>query len=279
MDYYQVRFEIKKENEEVLVAFLAEAGFDMFEEFSEGILAYIPENGRSLPEIEELVKSLSTEITGASWQVSHMADRNWNEEWEKSFEPVIIAGRVMVRAPFHPAPSSDLIDLVIEPKMSFGTGHHPTTALMIESMLGDSWEDVSVLDMGCGSGVLAILAFKLGAKQLLAIDIDDWAVENTAENVSRNDCTPIAVEKGNSSLLTGRVFDRILANINRNILLHDLTAYASALNVDGRLYISGFLTDDADVLTRKAAEVGLAADGSLSSDNWMMLKFVKSTKV
>lgn len=275
MDYYQVRFEIPKENEEVLVAFLAEAGFDMFEEFDNGVLAYLPGNGRSEKEIEAIVRTLPAGIIGSSWNVMHMADRNWNEEWEKSFEPVTVSGKVTVRAPFHAAPASGMIDLIIEPKMSFGTGHHPTTALMIEAMLADDWKGSSVLDMGCGSGVLALLASKLGASKILAIDIDDWAVENTMENIERNGRPAIDVRKGNSSLLGGMTFDRILANINRNILLHDLPNYASSLNAGGRLFISGFLLEDAAVLSEKASSVGLHPDGSLSSDNWLLLKFVK----
>lgn len=278
MDYYQVRFEIIRESEEVLVAFLAEAGFDMFEESDTGILAYLPANGRTAADIAELVGTLPGNLTANTWKVTYLADRNWNEEWEKSFEPVVVSGKVVVRAPFHDPPGPGMIDLVIEPKMSFGTGHHPTTALMIEAMLQDDWNDSAVLDMGCGSGVLAILASRLGATRLMAIDIDDWAVENTAENVARNGKPSIDIRKGNSSLLAGMVFDRILANINRNILLHDLPAYAASLLEGGRLFISGFLPEDVNVLTEKAQAAGLRTDGSLTADNWMLLKFVKPRK-
>ncbi|MFM2206703.1 MAG: hypothetical protein RL213_678 [Bacteroidota bacterium] len=275
MEYFEVRFEIPKAAEEVLVAFLADAGFDMFEEYEEGIRAFIPADGRGVDEIRYLVSTLPREFIGDSWTVQRLEDRNWNEEWEKSFDPVTIAGKVVVRAPFHPVPDKGLIDLVIEPKMSFGTGHHPTTALMIEGMLGLDWNDKSVLDMGCGSGVLAILATRLGANGVLAVDIDDWSVENTRENIERNGSKGIDVLKGNSSVLAGKDFDVVLANINRNILLQDIPAYAAGMRSGGLLLASGFLEQDVDVLSERAASVGLQPYGSLLSDNWRMLQFVK----
>jgi ribosomal protein L11 methyltransferase len=275
MEYFEVRFEIPKTSEEVLVAFLADAGFDMFDEYEKGIRAYIPAEGRGVNEIRNLVGTLPAEFIGDTWTVHRLEDRNWNEEWEKSFDPVTVAGKVMVRAPFHPAPEEGLVDLVIEPKMSFGTGHHPTTALMIEGMLDLDFNDKRVLDMGCGSGVLAILAARLGAASVLAVDIDDWSVENTLENIDRNKSNEIKVLKGNSSVLAGHDFDVVLANINRNILLQDIPAYASVMRSGGLLLTSGFLEQDVKVLTECAVAAGLRPDGLLRSENWRMLQFVK----
>lgn len=274
MDYFKVAFKVDREAGEVLVAFLADAGFEMFEDIPGGVAAYLAAEDRDENAVRALVAEIPEIFIGAHWTVERIPDRNWNETWEKSFEPVEIAGRVVVRAPFHAPPAADLIDLVIEPKMSFGTGHHPTTALMIEAMLNLQLNGRSVLDLGCGSGVLAILAAKLGASDIRAIDIDDWAVDNTNENIRRNSCEFIRVEKGNALSIGDRSYDVILANINRNILLHDLSMYVSAMQKGSMLLMSGFFTDDKDILTEKATSLGLKAVSSLQSDRWMMLTFI-----
>ena len=275
MDYYCASIPLDSVSEEIIVAFLAEAGFDMFENVPEGLRAFIPAEGHTRESILELVKDIPAEIIGEHWSLEFVPDQNWNETWEKSFSPVIIARQVVIRAPFHVSPDPSLTELIIEPKMSFGTGHHPTTALMVEAMLAEKWSDKQVLDMGCGSGVLAILAEKLGATAVLAIDIDDWAVQNTEENVERNLCTSISVQKGNAGLLSALKFHAILANINRNILLHDIPSYADVLEQGGTLFISGFLVQDESVLVEKAEAAGLSKSGARISDQWMMLEFVK----
>lgn len=183
MDHYKVTFHPPEGFSEILIAFLGDEGFEMFEEVSGKTIAYIPVLGLTESELSSRVATIPENISGIGFYIERIASRNWNQEWESSFQPVEIAGKVVIRAPFHKIDiSEDAIDLVIEPKMSFGTGHHATTALMVEAMLEYPFQGASVLDMGCGSGVLAILAERLGAKEILAIDIDDWAVANSEEN-------------------------------------------------------------------------------------------------
>lgn len=275
MDYYKVRFNNEGVNSEALIALLGEYGFDMFEELSDGVDAYIPAEGTTEAEVNGLIADLPPELSGFSRTIELIPERNWNEEWEKSFDPVRIAGKVTIRAPFHPAPSADDIDLIIEPKMSFGTGHHPTTSLMVQAMLSMDFSGLSVLDMGCGSGVLAILALKRGAASVLAVDIDAWAVENTRENCERNNATGIDVIKGNASVLAGKQFDVVLANINRNILLNDMAAYSGCVGPGGSLLISGFLSEDREVLLKAAGQFGFNEKSSFMEKNWMMIHLKK----
>ena len=278
MNYFCATFHVAEEKAELLVAFLGDQGFEMFEEETGTLKAYVPVAAASEAEIRSGIETIDQEFTGTGWSLELIPDQNWNAVWESSFSPVIIANRVSIRAPFHPAPSANLMDLVIEPKMSFGTGHHPTTSLMIQAMLDINWTNTNVLDMGCGSGVLAIVAEKLGANAVLAIDIDDWAVENSQENCERNNCNQIQTLKGNSSLISEKKFSHILANINRNILLHDMHAYVDSLVNGGVLFMSGFLSQDKTVITAKAQELGISPHQSLEQDNWMMLSFVKTTQ-
>ncbi|MFM9052788.1 MAG: 50S ribosomal protein L11 methyltransferase [Bacteroidota bacterium] len=277
MDYYKVSFNPPEGSAEILIALLADIGFDMFEELPPVLLAYIPASTDvSDQSLYSLIGEISEDISGKEYSVEFLPDRNWNEVWESSFQPVVIAEKVVIKAPFHliDAPIG-AIELIIEPKMSFGTGHHATTALMIESMLLHDFKGASVLDMGCGSGVLAILAERLGAKEVLGIDIDDWAVSNSEENILRNGCGFISIRKGNASSLGKDSYDFILANINRNILLMDLRSYSDVLREGGRLFISGFLKDDIEVLSSSAGEFGLRIDSMLERDNWSQIVFIK----
>ncbi|MFM7218242.1 MAG: 50S ribosomal protein L11 methyltransferase [Bacteroidota bacterium] len=276
MRYYKASFTLPEGNADILIAFLGEAGFEMFEEAGSQVAAYFPAEGTTEAEVASAIRTVPEAFTGNDWMISLTEDRNWNEEWEKSFSPVEIAGKVVIRAPFHaPIVGDEMIELIIEPKMSFGTGHHPTTALMVEAMMGYPFKDLKVLDMGCGSGLLAILAEKLGSSDLSAIDIDDWSVENSLENVARNGCAKITVAKGNASSLSGTDFDIILANINRNILLQDLPRYVQSLRPGGRLFMSGFLQDDRKILVESAGAYGLKEEKSLVNGQWTMLVFLK----
>lgn len=261
----------------MLIAFLDQQGFEMFEEQSDGLKAYIPAIDLAENELRSRIENIPVEFIGQAWTLTLLPDQNWNAVWESSFSPVSIAGKITVRAPFHPAPESSVMDILIEPKMSFGTGHHATTALMMTAMLDQDWTGAKVLDMGCGSGVLAIVAEKLGATDLLAIDIDDWAVSNSIENCLQNNCNRIVTLKGNAALLADKKFTHILANINRNILLHDMHIYVNALDKNGILFMSGFLVQDCEVITEKALQLGLSSHQSLVQDNWMMLSFINSS--
>jgi ribosomal protein L11 methyltransferase len=203
-----------------------------------------------------------------------MKDENWNEKWEQNFNPVTI-GSVYIRAPFHPA-DPEKTEIIIEPKMSFGTGHHATTSLMVKAMLNVDFRNKTVADMGCGTSVLAILASKLGAKAVTAIDIDDWAVENSGENLNRNLIKNVLVLKGNADSLADSRFDVILANIQRNVLLKDMQAYSRALNQGGVLLLSGIYEDDVALIRETAQEEGLTFINYEVSEHWAMARFSKA---
>ncbi|MBK7430269.1 MAG: 50S ribosomal protein L11 methyltransferase [Bacteroidetes bacterium] len=274
MNYIEINFTNSPELNDVILAFLSDTDFEMFEEKENGLSAYIPED--KFDEID--LNALIIQIPGSEnirFDVSLIKGRNWNKEWESNFEPVLIAKKVFIRAPFHEINNSYPYEIIIEPKMSFGTGHHSTTALMIELMLEVDLKNKSVLDMGCGSGVLAILAHKLGSGNILAVDFDEWAYENTIENCQRNNTSSIEVLKGNASVIAGRAFDVILANINRNILLADTKAYSKCLNENGILMQSGFLIEDESVLIKNAQSAGLKHVKSVHQDKWSAMLFSK----
>lgn len=272
MNYIEINFTNQTELNDVILAFLSDTDFEMFEEKENGLSAYIPED--KFDEID--LKALISQIPNSEnihFEISLIKGRNWNKEWESNFDPVLIAKTVYIRAPFHQVQNSYKHELIIEPKMSFGTGHHATTALMIELMLHSEIKDKTLLDMGCGSGVLAILAQQLGAKNILAVDFDEWAYENTIENCERNNASEIEVLKGNVSVITGRKFDIILANINRNILLADTEVYSNCLNKNGVLMQSGFLVEDENVLIRNAETFGLKHIQSIHKEKWSAMLF------
>jgi ribosomal protein L11 methyltransferase len=272
MNYVEIEFfDTEPEKKEILIALLAEIGFDTFLESEDGMSAYIPEDAFNKNILEEEVLEKFQSI---SYTVSTIAQQNWNETWEKNFEPMQI-GDVYVRAPFHEKRDDVKYELIIEPKMSFGTGHHATTSLMVLEMLKTDFREKSVLDMGCGTSLLAILASKLGAKNILAIDIDDWAVENSKENCLRNNTPEIVVKKGDASLLIGKSFDIILANINRNVLLADMNQYSQSLNQGGEILFSGFYESDIDAIKEAAAKEGLEYKAYDVLREWAVLRFKK----
>lgn len=256
---------------EILIAELGECGFESFVENDLGIDAYIlkEEWNEGILQNLQVLNSPGVEIT---WNHSEIEQQNWNAEWEKNFHPIIVSDQCMVRAPFH-EPIDVAFDIVIEPKMSFGTGHHETTHMMLQHILDNDMKNKTVLDMGCGTGVLAILAKMKGAKHVDAIDIDEWCYLNTVENAERNECELDAMQ-GNSALLDGKKYDIIFANINRNILLEDIPIYANCLNASGALYLSGFYLDDLDVISSKCAEYDLEFVKNYEKNNWVSSKYV-----
>ncbi len=257
---------------EILVAELGEAGFESFTESESGLTAFIQKADWN-PDILGDIQILRSDEVRFSMESEEIEQVNWNEEWEKNFSPIQVDGLVSVRAPFHENPGLEY-DIVIEPKMSFGTGHHETTFLMIRHLLDMDLRGKSVLDMGCGTGILAIFSEMKGATDLDAIDIDPWCYENAVENVGRNSCRHISVFEGDSSLLQGKKYDVIIANINRNILLRDMERYASSLNPGGTLLLSGFYTEDIGQIDACATRHGLRLDGQLEKNNWVGLKYV-----
>ena len=274
MDYTCVRFFNDPSQGEAVIAWIADAGFTMFEETDEGVLAYIPSEEFNPDDFTKLLHSIPS-LENIRYEVSLIKDRNWNKEWESNFEPVLVNGRVYIRAPFHDEGKEFQHQITIEPKMSFGTGHHATTSLMIELMLQFEFKDKVVLDMGCGTAVLSILAEKLGAKKVVAIDIDDWAFENSSENVERNGCSRIEVLKGDAGAIPAVSFDIVLANINRNVLLNDLGGYSKALKKEGDLYLSGILVSDRDILIDAAKQFGFSHISEAMRDNWLAMYFKK----
>ncbi|ATA88548.1 50S ribosomal protein L11 methyltransferase [Capnocytophaga stomatis] len=258
---------------EILVAELAECGFESFVDSERGILAYIQENLWNENILNDVYILQSPEFK-ISYTFKTIEQINWNEEWEKNFNPIVIDDICTVRAPFHELPST-LYDIIIEPKMSFGTGHHETTYMMLQFLLSTDLKGKKVLDMGCGTSVLAIMAEKRGAKSITAIDIDNWCVENSLENAERNNCKNITVKLGDASLLDNENFDIIIANINRNILLSDIPQYAKSLSSGGMLFLSGFYESDVPAITDKCNENNLEFAEKLERNQWVALKFRK----
>ncbi|TLF45629.1 50S ribosomal protein L11 methyltransferase [Maribacter aurantiacus] len=257
---------------DILIAELGEVGFESFVEEETGVLAYIQKEEWS----ENILDGLYILNNGnfdISFTYKEIAQENWNVTWERNFQPILVDDRCMVRAPFHDALNVEY-DIIIEPKMSFGTGHHETTHMMLQHILTLELDDKTVLDMGCGTGVLAILASKRGAKELDAIDIDNWCYLNSKENVERNGIGNISVFEGDAALLGERKYDVIIANINRNILLEDIPTYVRCLKKEGVLLVSGFYLEDLLLITEKCHEVGLRFEKNLEKNNWVAAKYV-----
>ena len=272
MNYIEVKFTNTEEQNDILLAFLSDTEYEMFDTSDNGLNAYIREENFSEEILNAIIETIPNSKT-ISYTFSSIPDRNWNEEWESSFEPVIISDKVVIRAPFHKQFQNCKYELIIEPKMSFGTGHHPTTTLMVEMMLELELEEKELLDMGCGSGVLAILAYKMNARKILAVDFDEWAYENTIENCERNNSTSIEVIKGNVNVIKSRKFDIILANINRNILLADTISYVNCLNKNGYILQSGFLNEDEKLLIQNAELSGLKHIKTNQKEKWSAILF------
>ena len=276
MNYLEFKFVIEPPQpaSEILIAELGMAGFESFVENEDGITAYIPKEefeAESMTGIH-ILQSNEFDISFTQTEIEQV---NWNVEWEKNFHPIVVNEKCGVRAPFHPKPDVTY-DIVIEPKMSFGTGHHATTHMMIEFLLEHDLKGKKVLDMGCGTGVLAIVAEKRGASQIDAIDIDNWCFQNTQENVDRNECLKIETLEGGAELLTGRNYDVIIANINRNILLEDMQTYYNCLNEGGELYLSGFYSKDIPVIRKECEEHGLVYNDYKEREDWVALRFLKT---
>ena len=273
MNYIEYDFTVSptEMGAEILMAELAEVGFDSFEDTPTGIKAYIPKNSWNEQILQDIYLLSNPEFT-ISYQITEIEQVNWNEEWEKNFSPIVVEDLCTVRANFHPVPNTRY-DIVITPKMSFGTGHHETTYMMLQQLLLLSLEGAKVLDMGCGTGILAIMAALRGAHDITAIDIDPWCVENATENVQQNDCSFITIKEGDVSLIAGEQYNLILANINRNILLSDISAYTQALLPQGLLLVSGFYEEDLPAIKEKCQEVGLTYLSHIERNRWVSAKF------
>ncbi len=270
MNYIEYSIDCSAEQGEIYVAFLADLGFDSFTYTEPQQLCYIldTEHEQNKQAIKDYLASEAVEYT-----VSDVETKNWNKEWESNFEAITVGDRLCVRAPFHPQSQCEQ-EIIIMPKMSFGTGHHATTYQMLEAILDGNFEGRTVLDMGCGSAILAILAASKGAKSVVGIDIDDWAVENSIENVADNGYSDsVSITLGDAAAIATSKFDVVLANINRNILLRDMPIYKNATNPGGELYVSGFLEIDAKAILDCAESLGYDLMAKSEKDGWMVMKF------
>jgi len=270
---YIFNVEPKEPGTEILIAELGFAGFESFVENDNGVTAYIQKEEWNTNILENILV-LTSEEFAISFTKKEIEQTNWNSEWEKNFEPIQVDGLVSIRAPFHENPNLKY-DIVIEPKMSFGTGHHETTHMMVQHLIDLDLENKSTLDMGCGTGILAIFAEMKGAKPLDGIDIDNWCYLNSVENAERNKCKYISFYEGDASLLTNQKYDVIIANINRNILLNDMATYTKCLNENGILLLSGFYKEDIAAIDQEVSSHGLSIQNTLERNNWVSLRYLK----
>ncbi len=275
MKFTQVKIAIEPviTGRELLYHFLGELDYSTFEEEENGVSAYIETGLFSEKDLIIALDNLKNEFT-FSYSIVHHAEENWNAEWESNFHPIEIPGKLFIRAPFHQKNES-LPEVIILPQMSFGTGHHETTYLMASEMFETDLTNARVLDMGCGTGILAILASKLGASSILAIDIEEWAYRNALENLELNKTINTTVEKGGVELLAGRLFNIILANINLNVLLNDVNVYSKCLEKNGKILFSGVFVTDLPKLKNEAEKNGLTFISFKEKNNWMVALFTK----
>jgi len=274
MSYLSYQFTVSppEPGSEILMALISDFGFESFDFNDNGFTAYIKEESASNIDLSEFVFDDFT----FNCEIKKIPLVNWNAEWEKNFEPVLVDDLLYIRAPFHQANTKVKHEIVIMPKMSFGTGHHQTTRLVCKAMFETEFKHKRILDMGCGTGILAILAKFLGANDILAIDIDEWSVENSIENCNTNNCSDIVVKKGDIDLLENeQAFDIIIANINKNILKAHLPVYANKLVAGGKLFLSGFFTTDMDELKTIAAANNLTFSSFKNENEWAMLLLEK----
>jgi ribosomal protein L11 methyltransferase len=278
MDYVEVTIDLQPRDPwaEVLIAELAELGFESFVETTTGIQAFAPVTIGSVDELLATTSlQLNTEVAFTKTEAI-IPHQNWNAQWEADFEPVEVDDRLVILAPFHDASVYEgRQQIIIQPQMSFGTGHHQTTYLMSQYLLDMDSVPAKVLDMGTGTGVLAILAEKLGATDILAIDIEPWSVENTVENAARNGCKHIRTATGDSDLITETDFGLILANINKNILKKQLPIYHRAMESQGILLLSGFFVTDAAEMIELGQELGFEHLETVEKETWAAVKLLK----
>ncbi|MFM2190035.1 MAG: ribosomal protein methyltransferase [Bacteroidota bacterium] len=258
---------------EVLIALLGDEGFEMFEEFEGGIKAYIQTGAFDHQILERLTSGEFVLNTPIPCEAVEVPDRNWNEVWESNFQPVIVGQKLLVRAEYHNPDPSIPFELIVQPRMAFGTGHHATTFQMMEWMLKMDFTGLQVMDMGCGTGILAILASKLGASKVLAVDFDPNSVENTAVNCLANDVHNVVSMEGTMQTVDDSTYDFVLANINRNIILSDLPLYKKSMKPDALLFTSGYYIDELPMIEEKASEQGLVLVNHSVMDKWCCALF------
>jgi ribosomal protein L11 methyltransferase len=260
---------------DILVAKLNEIEFESYNEYENGVKAYVQTHLFNETAVKEIISEV-VELCELTFTINKVKQENWNKKWESNFEPVYINDRCVIRAHFHADFPDVEQEIIITPKMSFGTGHHETTSLVMNEMFGIDFKDKSVLDMGSGTGVLAILAAKLGANSLIGIDFDEWAFENAEENAQLNSVDNIDFIHGDAGAIRDETFDIILANINRNIILQDIATYVGAMNEKSEILFSGFLKEDIPLILEKSEQLGLELVVSKHKNKWQMLHLKKA---
>ena len=279
MKYFEVTFTTSPCNEtvnDVVSALAGEIGFESFVEWENGVQAYVQQSLFDEEALKEMVENFPLPDTEISYEIKEAEDKDWNEEWEKNFfQPIVIGDRCCIHSTFHKDTPQTEYEILINPQMAFGTGHHETTSSIICELLDADLEGKSVLDMGCGTSILAILASMRGANPVTAIDIDDWCVNNSRDNIELNNIHNIKVELGDAALLEGREpFDVIIANINRNILLADMDRYAACMHKGSELFMSGFYVQDIPAIREKAESLGMTFVHHREKNNWAAVKFL-----
>lgn len=279
-DYTKVKFAVTPNEEmatDVLAALLAEIGFESFVPEDEGMSAYVPQALYNEENIANVVAEFPIEGFEITYDCQFIEGEDWNAQWEKNyFQPIVLGEDCVIHSTFHTDVPKARYDILIDPKMAFGTGYHQTTCHMLRAILASNMSGKSVLDMGCGTALLAILARKHGAEKVVAIDIDEFAYENAKENVALNGTPDIEVRLGGADAIKeSDSFDYVIANINRNILLMDMVNYVRCMHTGSQIFISGFYTEDMEVLKEEAARHGLRYLDYAENDNWAMMKFVK----
>lgn len=276
MDYLEFNLRVSPLHpwRDVLISELGEVGFESFDETENGVLAYVQTELYDEASFNKML-ILSNDLCQIKYKKNNVKPHNWNEEWEKNFNPIIVDDRCVIRAPFHNKTDANY-EIIIEPKMSFGTGHHETTHLMTQYILDANLKDMSVMDMGCGTGILAILAAMKGASNIDAIDIDEWSFENSVENAKRNNVDFINVSQGDANSIKGEnIYDLFIANINRNILVNDMQHYAKSIKPGGNLLLSGFYENDVDILVTEAKKYNFKLIEKRERNSWAALKLEK----
>lgn len=279
MEYKKIIVELIPYNEmvaEVMMAQMGEYGFESFCETEMGFEGYVPSkvfDAECMKNVDTLVENVTF-----TWSEEVVPDQDWNKEWEENFfKPIVVDDRCLVRSSFHEREVDTEYEIIINPQMAFGTGHHETTCLMIRFILEQNFAGCNVLDMGCGTGILGILTSMKGAERVLGVDIDDWCYNNTKDNLVLNNITNMEARVGDASILgnCGMTFDTILANINRNILLVDMDKYVNVLKENGKLVMSGFYQEDKAIIADKANQLGLVKLSEKVENNWTAMLFVK----
>ncbi len=274
MSTQQVRITASPDQADILLAELGEIGFDIFEDSDTGLIAYCQTDLFDLVVFEDLISRYQF-LGPIQYEIQEIEKQNWNAVWETNYDPIRIADLVFIRANFHPSEPGYQIEIVINPKMSFGTGHHETTFQMSQALFDLNLTGKSVLDAGTGTGILAFVAKKLGASFVRGFDIDEWSVENSIENASLNECEEVEFSRGTILDESARMYDVLLANINRNILLDEMDEYADRIVSGGDLLLSGFYTEDIPMLVERAEALGLNYVSQSEKNRWACLRFKK----